>query len=65
MSRRVLAVVGRGAASTEEVTRKVSMMTSMDIGLCKRWLEEVDLQLELPFLKSFVCSNLLIVSDGT
>ena len=41
MSRRVLAVVVRSAASTEEVTRKVSMMTSMDIDLCKR-LDEVD-----------------------
>ena len=42
MSRRVLAVVVRGAASSEEVTRKVTMMTSMDIGVCKRRLEEVD-----------------------
>ena len=32
----------RGAASTEEVARKVPMMTSMDIGLCKRRLEEID-----------------------
>ena len=28
----------RGEASTEEATRKVSMMTSMNIGLCKRRL---------------------------
>ena len=42
MSRRVLAVVLRGAASTEQVTRKLSMMTSMGIGLCKRRLDEVD-----------------------
>ena len=38
------------------------MMTSMDVGLCKRRLEKVDVQLELGFLKCFVCSYLLVVA---
>ena len=42
MVREVLAVVVRVAASTEEVTRKVSMTTSVDSSLCKRRLEQVD-----------------------
>ena len=41
MSLRVLAVVVGGELA-EEVTRKVSMMTSMDVGVCKRRVEEVD-----------------------
>ena len=60
MSQRVLAVVVRGWASTEQVTRKESVTTFMDFGMCKRRPLEVDVHLELAFLLCAPTSWLLL-----